>query len=344
VLFPAHNARLRRTSGGVTPANTVPPSITWALTIGSSPTLTPGTWTGSPSLTYSLRRDGVDVVGQTGRTEAQIEAYLATASDVVASGLVVREVDSVSATSADSNSVAYLPSIDPTALMWWDPSSVSGAVSSWVDQIASVAATQATGTKQPTASATAIGGSYPGVTSDGGDSLVASGAGAVLSGKSLLTITAVMRDAVSTNLVALELTTAAASNDGGFNVSVNGSSLENVIGTVRGTTASTVKRSSVETLSTERVVSVGLDASIAGAGAVVFIRVNGVSLSTTAVLSTNAAGTFANSTLYFFGRGATPSLAWPGTFGHVVLRESTSINDALESVERYAGARAGITW
>ena len=77
---------------------------------------------------------------------------------------------------------AFSPASDPLALLWWDPATVSGAVASWVDEIAGVSAAQGTAGLRPVASATAIGGAYPGVTGDGGDVLVAAGAGAVLSG------------------------------------------------------------------------------------------------------------------------------------------------------------------
>jgi hypothetical protein len=104
--------RRRTLGGGALPANTVPPAITWTLSIGNSPTLTPGTWTGSPSLSYTLYRDGVADGTETGRSEAQVEAYVAVAADIGPAAVLWYEDDAVSSTSAASNSVTYAHATD----------------------------------------------------------------------------------------------------------------------------------------------------------------------------------------------------------------------------------------
>lgn len=53
-----------------TPVNTDPPTIalTGAGMVGSTVTLTPGTWTNSPTLTYQWRRNGSLIEGETATT------------------------------------------------------------------------------------------------------------------------------------------------------------------------------------------------------------------------------------------------------------------------------------
>lgn len=233
------------------------------------------------------------------------------------------------------------PSEDPVSLLWWDPTTLTdGAVSSWTDGIASVGATQATGTAQPTKSDTAIGGAYPGVTSDGGDTLIASGAGAVLSGKTTLTTVCAMVDATGTVGVALEHTAHSATTDGGFAVVANGSTLS-VNGATRGASGDT-NRAASETLATVAIVSVGHDFATAGAGAVPFIRVNGVSQSLDNVRTGSTAGSAANAALHLFARSGLVA-PWPGTFGDIVIRESIAQDADLAKVESFIANRVGVT-
>lgn len=55
-------------------ANTVPPSIAGNTQVGQTLTVTPGTWTGSPALTYQWQRDGSDISGATATTYVQAVA------------------------------------------------------------------------------------------------------------------------------------------------------------------------------------------------------------------------------------------------------------------------------
>lgn len=236
----------------------------------------------------------------------------------------------------------FTPASDPLALLWWDPSAVSGPVSAWVDEINGVSATQATGGKQPTASETAIGNAYPGVTGDGtDDALVASGAGAVLDGLAQLTLVAAMvDDPQSTDVTSpIEYSSNPQGTVGAFGVFVN---LNSRINAVASGGAFRTQRRCTESLDTVKVVSIGYDLSQAGEGAVTFIRVNGIAqtLATDNTLST--AGTLASHSLYLFARGGS-SFYWPGTFGHIVIRASVAEDATLAQHEAFVAAAAGIT-
>lgn len=236
---------------------------------------------------------------------------------------------------------AFDPSRDPLALLWWDPTTLSdGAVSSWTDRIASVAATQATGTAQPTRSATAIGSAYPGVTGDAGDVLTAA-IGSVVGGKAGLTFTAAMVDSVTAVAVAIELTTNATTTDGGFFVVVNDGGAGRINAATRGTSGYTA-RFAAEALSSVKVVSIGFDYATAGAGAVPFIRVNGAVQSLTNQITGSAAGSAANASLRLFARSG-PSVGWAGTLGDVVIREGVAQDAGLSAIESYIASRCGVT-
>lgn len=90
----------RRVVGGSLPANITPPTIAGTVGLaGTSPTVTPGTWSGTPSLTYTYLRDGVPVGGLTGVSLATINAHVFVAADIGCEIDAVEE-DSVSATDA----------------------------------------------------------------------------------------------------------------------------------------------------------------------------------------------------------------------------------------------------
>lgn len=107
MLYPAYSAR-HRGGGPSVPVNLTPPVLAGTVGIGLALSLTAGTWTGSPVLTYTLLRDGVAIGGLTGVAKAVLDAYLAalTALDI-GPELDVVEDDSVSATNALSNMLVY---------------------------------------------------------------------------------------------------------------------------------------------------------------------------------------------------------------------------------------------
>jgi hypothetical protein len=72
---------LFRPQGNSTPVNTVAPSVSGTTNVGETLTGTPGTWSGSPVLTYQWRRDGVDIGGETGLTYLLADADFGTMID-----------------------------------------------------------------------------------------------------------------------------------------------------------------------------------------------------------------------------------------------------------------------
>jgi hypothetical protein len=240
---------------------------------------------------------------------------------------------------------AYTPASDPLTRLWWDPSQLAdGAVASWLDRIAGVDATQGTGTKQPVRSGTGIGGAYPGVTSDGGDVLVAAGAGAILSGKTLATVTAGFFDseAGATAKMLWEYgtnVTTVAGSAAGF---VNDAGASRVCGGTKGGAVGSTIRFGSDTAATFAVWSWVINLSIAGAGQLVAIRKNGVAVSLTSASATATAGAFASDSLHLFGRGTTPTIGIIATLGHFVVRESASEDVALFAAEQFVAAQGGL--
>jgi hypothetical protein len=145
---------------GSTPTNSVAPSVSWTGILGSSPTITPGTWSNSPTLTYTLYRNGVAVVGQTGRTAAQLNAYVAVAADLVTAGvaggqsLKWKEIpNGVDANGVFTNTILYAAAKVTTALTaTWDgdiATLTSGKVSDWPNQSAAGSFLQGTAGARP---------------------------------------------------------------------------------------------------------------------------------------------------------------------------------------------------
>jgi hypothetical protein len=156
--------------------NTAPPALSGTFLIDQTLAVTPGTWTGSPSLTYTLLRDGAPISGLAGVSEATIEAYTLVAADIGPS-LVLREVDSVSSTHADSSSIIYahathLPNtaigVSTAGLTLADANTT---VNQWAATLGGVSCTLAAGasTNRPAYNATGGVGSRPLVTFDGAD-------------------------------------------------------------------------------------------------------------------------------------------------------------------------------
>jgi hypothetical protein len=166
--------------GGGGPTNTSAPVLGEAYA-GASPAITAGTWSGSPTLTYSLKVNGVEVVAG---DEATVEAYVyvlgdegydailyeipdgttgsQVASDTVAVDLMTKIIEV--ATAASIASLGLFPvrrsDLDLTLL--------SGKVADWANWGTGSDATQATDSARLTYSATANNGK-PGVLADGGD-------------------------------------------------------------------------------------------------------------------------------------------------------------------------------
>ena len=95
-------SKTRNGGGGAPPLNTVAPVISGSSAIGSTLSSTTGTWTGTPTITYSYqwKRAGVDIVGETNST------YVLVVADYnVAITCVVTATNAFGSASATSNSI-----------------------------------------------------------------------------------------------------------------------------------------------------------------------------------------------------------------------------------------------
>lgn len=327
-------------------ANLTAPVLSGSPVVGGTLTITPGTWSRTTTVLYTLLRAGMPVIGCIKVSKATFEARTLVEADI-GPALAVREHSLAGGGYADSAPVSTAFSMVATNLMAWDASSLSTTpVTSWVDVIASVAASQATPTKQPAWSATSPLNSKPGVTFDGDDVLVATGAGPVLSGKTVCTITGVAVDTDTAVKVMIELTTNFVTQNGGIAVFTNDVGAGRFSGGARGITGATnVYTTGVGTdLAAPVVFSIGFDLSVAGAGAVVFIRINGVSRPLTTTTSASVAGTLANASLHIGGRGTTPTLGALMTLGCFVMRESAAQDNSLITNERLCAFRGAVTY
>lgn len=127
-------AARRVASGSGVPVNTVPPTISGTVAHGNILTATPGTWTGSPSITVQWYAGASPISGATGATYT-----VDRAEGGYYGGIFYRENDSVSATSADSNALAYdyLTALGTVAIahdMAEDVTVVTGEIDSMLDQ------------------------------------------------------------------------------------------------------------------------------------------------------------------------------------------------------------------
>lgn len=174
-----YGAFARRSSD---PMNSVPPVLGGDLYAGGSPAITPGTWSGSPSLTYSLEVDGVEV--ESG-DQATVEAYVFTLGDegFTAELFEIPNGDTGSAVASNAETVDLAAKIIAlfAAVSWTvlglflarrkalDVQVVSDThVETWANWGTGSDATQATDAARFTWSDTAING-LPAVTADGND-------------------------------------------------------------------------------------------------------------------------------------------------------------------------------
>lgn len=173
-----------RASSALRVANLSAPVLGGDLFAGGSPTITPGSWTGAPALTYSLEVNGAEVASG---SQATVEAYVFALADEGFSAQVLEIPNGDVGGQVGSNT----PTVDLAAkvaalyaaVSWTcygiflarrkalDVSVVSDThVETWVNQGTGSDATQATDTSRPTWSDTAVN-SLPGLTLDGGDYL-----------------------------------------------------------------------------------------------------------------------------------------------------------------------------
>lgn len=111
------------------PAASTAPVVAGTIRVGNSITVTPGTYVGNPTpvLTYDIMRAGVAIVGQTGLTKAQVEAYVETGPDVGPTfGVKEYATNAVGVVSQLSNTLAYDPVTDTSVIEAIDPSVIPG--------------------------------------------------------------------------------------------------------------------------------------------------------------------------------------------------------------------------
>lgn len=233
------------------------------------------------------------------------------------------------------------PDTISNVLTWLDPTTLSaGAVASWTDVIGGGSVTQGTSSKRPTKSSTAISGAYPGVSSDGGDDLVAGlppGAG-----ESALTLTCALQDSTAVASIPIEASVHSPNTNGGWSIHVNTPGVPTFGGVVRGTSDYTHKSVAVS-LATAVVASIGFDFATAGSGALPFIRINGVAQTLTTHRALSSAGVAISTNFCLFARWST-LFPWQGTFGDVVVRRGVAQDSELLRMERWIGARIGLSF
>lgn len=153
-------------SAAVAPTNDIPPALGGAVSIGASPTVTPGVWSGTEPITYlyTLRRDGTPISGLVDVSEATIEAYEYVAADTAADAidLVEQAANSAGSDTAISNAVAFVPANLAAYFADYDadlgvevttgnPASDTDTVQRWLDQATGARhLTQATAGLRPT--------------------------------------------------------------------------------------------------------------------------------------------------------------------------------------------------
>lgn len=176
-----------RVAGIVAPTITVAPVLSWTIGVGTSPSVTAPTYTGSPgTITYTLKRDGVNVAGVVDVSEATLEAYVTDTSadgacDIGPSMTVVATVTNAAGSDSDtSNAEVY----DDAARLPETAIGVSTAgltladgdttVDDWAATLGGISTSPdaPASTNRPAYSATGGTGSRPLVTFDGTDNVL----------------------------------------------------------------------------------------------------------------------------------------------------------------------------
>ncbi len=174
--------------GGPTiPVITAAPVLAWTIGVGASPAITAPTYTGTPgTITYTLKRDGVNVAGVVDVSEAVLEAYVTDTSadgacDIGPSMTVEATVtNAVGSDSDTSNAVVYDDATRlPNTAIWISTDGVTTAdagatIDVWASTLGGVSCTitaPAAG-QRPAHNATGGVGSRPLITTDGTDDVM----------------------------------------------------------------------------------------------------------------------------------------------------------------------------
>lgn len=143
---------LRSSASTGAPANTVAPTLGGGMYAGSSPAITPGIWTGSPTLTYSLEVNGVEVASG---TEAEVEAYVYAIADEGLDAQLREIPNGNAALQASSGTVRIWNPLEDSGIKLWLRADkgitlASTKVSAWVSQAGDASLAQATDATRPT--------------------------------------------------------------------------------------------------------------------------------------------------------------------------------------------------
>lgn len=176
-----------RVAGLVAPTITAAPVLAWTIGVGTSPAITAPTYTGSPgTITYTLKRDGVNVAGVVDVSEATLEAYVTDTSadgacDIGPSMTVEATVTNAAGSDSDtSNAVVYDDATRlPNTAIWISTDGVTTAdagasIDVWASTLGGVSCTiTALGAgNRPAHNATGGVGSRPLLTTDGTDDVM----------------------------------------------------------------------------------------------------------------------------------------------------------------------------
>lgn len=316
----------RRAASG--PVNTVAPVLGGATYAGGSPAITPGTWSGAPTLTYSLEVDGQQVASG---NEAAVEAYVYTLADEGLDAVLYEIPNGATGSQVASNTVAIdlaariaalytaaglvTPGIFLVRRSALDLSLVGSAVETWINRGTGGNATQATGTSRPTYSATAVN-SRPGMTLDSGDILATPTIN--LSAYTAVALTVICSDSDAASKIIAEFSPNASTSAGGFYLSSN-----EIAGTMRFLANGgllTSANSGAETLASPKVVTGTVDVALATDEAE--IRVSGANA--TASRSHNGNGTALGNYKLNIGARSGPTAGMTGAICAVVLAAGTT--------------------
>lgn len=326
--------------------NLIPPYISGTLISGSVPILISGTWNRETEKVYSLHSSGSPIPYLDKVSLSSIQSY--TFGIGQRGPVTIKEFALIGGQSVEStSSIDHAPLNDPFRFVWWDPATLaSGSISSWMDRIAGISASQDSGAKMPICSLSGFSSSYNGISFNASQVLESSQFGTLIAGRTQVTVTTILWDfySATTAKVFWELSPTTVSNNGGIVIYVADTAAERLNGGARGAGAGTCFTHCLEPLSTAKVVSVGWDLSIGTSGSVKFIRVNGVAQPLTGTVSTALVGVASGLPLYIGGRGTTPTLGYTGSCGDIIARLTSNEDTYLDANERYVGSKYNLSW
>lgn len=309
---------------------------------------TTGTWSGAPtSYSYQWKRAGVAIAGATGSTYNTTGNNGSGATDygpAITCEVVATNGFGPSSASA-SNTLAYLPTAEGAVCKrFLDPSLLSnGAVATWADQTGAPSYAQGTGGKQPVKSATSLNGT-PGVTFDGVDDYLITGAALDLSAQSGMRVLFSAIDTTAGASLAIVLGHESAAlfpGAKGFALAVNDGVADTIEGAANGTGVAAAMGAAYgsESLASARVIHVGYNT--ANANGLSYIRSDGSSLSLTNAIAACVSGDVGNEWDIIGIHIDGASFPWAGVMGVLVYLTGTAADAVSARVEQFIAWRTG---